>query len=44
MKKVISMAHQLDFVYYLIKILDFGNIVLEIAYVCCEVKKGNLFI
>jgi len=44
MKKVISMAHQLDFVYYLIKILDFGNSVLEITCVCSEVKKGNLFV
>jgi hypothetical protein len=38
------MVHQLDFVYYLIKRLDFGNSVLEIACVCSEVKKGNLFI
>jgi hypothetical protein len=41
MKKVISMAHHLDFVCYLIKIKDFGNSVLEIGCVCSEVKKGK---
>jgi hypothetical protein len=39
MKKVISMAHQLDFVCCLIKIQDFGNCVLEIGCVYSEVKK-----
>jgi hypothetical protein len=44
MKKVISMAYQLDFVWYLIKIQDFGNSVLEIGCIYSEVKNGNLFI